>query len=270
MSEIYFEKPTDYLQFEFRLRKHRRPAYSLRAFARDLEMSPSNLCDFLKGRYGISQDRATSIGKILKWTPERREHFCDLITATYSTQTPAKKKAKFRIQTRLKEVKGKTSLDQFHVVSDWQHMALLVFVQMEPEPVMTEDLAKRLGLRPTEARKFLERLERVGLIQSQMGRWKTQDSSYRVGDEAPSEAIRTFHVQVLDLAAKSIEQVPMESRTNLSLMFSIQKDKFPLLEQELREVILKTLSHYVQPEPHNSVQALTFHMFPIWTKELSK
>lgn len=269
MGEIYFDKPTDYLNFEFRLRKHRRPAYSLRAFARDLDMSPSNLCDFLKGRYGISQDRATSIGRILKWSPERREHFCDLITATYSAQSPAKKKAKFRIQTRVKDAKAKTSLDQFRVVSDWQHMALLVFVQMESAPVMTEDLAQRLSLTPTETRKHLERLERVGLVQSQMGRWKTADTAYRVGDESPSEAIRTFHQQVLQLAAQSIDQVPMPERANLSLMFSIQKEKFPLLEQELREVILKTLSHYVQPEPHDSVQALTFHMFPVWSKESS-
>ena len=41
MSEFYFEKSKHYLETELKLRQQRRPAYSLRAFARDLEMSPT-------------------------------------------------------------------------------------------------------------------------------------------------------------------------------------------------------------------------------------
>lgn len=41
-----------YLNNEFTLRKQRRPYYSLRAFARDLSVSPSTLSDLLNSKKG--------------------------------------------------------------------------------------------------------------------------------------------------------------------------------------------------------------------------
>ena len=63
MIQDYLPKDaSSYLQEELALRKARRPQYSLRAFARDLGMSPSALSEFLAGQQGMSKDRAVGIG----------------------------------------------------------------------------------------------------------------------------------------------------------------------------------------------------------------
>lgn len=270
MPEVYFEKPTDYLDLEFRLRKSRRPAYSKRAFARDLQISPTSLCDLLNGRAGLSEERARTIGNILKWPPKQKAHFCDLVTAFHSVRGEDKKKARYRIQSRMKDLKAHVGVDRFKIISDWQHMALLVFVQMESKSLRTEDLGKRLDLSTDETKPFLERLARAGLVEIKSGRWQAREKIFRTGDEAPSEAIRGFHAQMLGLAARAIDRLEMHERSSLSMIFSVRQDKLALLQSELRETILRTISQYVENEPHDTVQALTMQLFPIWKKGTSK
>jgi len=52
--------------------------YSLRAFARDLKISPSFLSEVLSGKYGISKQLASQIADRLGFTNEEMQHFCSL------------------------------------------------------------------------------------------------------------------------------------------------------------------------------------------------
>ena len=64
-----------FLQQEFFQRQRRNPRYSLRAFARDLELSPSTLSEILNGRH---RPQAATIGKIcqrLSLAPAEEEYW---------------------------------------------------------------------------------------------------------------------------------------------------------------------------------------------------
>ena len=52
--------------------------YSLRAFARDLKISPSFLSEVLNGKYGISKQLAGQIADRLGFNSEEVQHFCSL------------------------------------------------------------------------------------------------------------------------------------------------------------------------------------------------
>lgn len=52
--------------------------YSLRAFARDLRVSPSFLSEVLNGKYGISRQLARQIAERLGFDPRESDHFCEL------------------------------------------------------------------------------------------------------------------------------------------------------------------------------------------------
>jgi plasmid maintenance system antidote protein VapI len=52
--------------------------YSLRAFARDLKISPSFLSEVLNGKYGISKQLAAQIADRLGFNSEEVQHFCSL------------------------------------------------------------------------------------------------------------------------------------------------------------------------------------------------
>lgn len=58
--------------------------YSLRAFARDLKISPSFLSEVLNGKYGISKKLARQISECLHFDDSDAEHFCRLADSDFS------------------------------------------------------------------------------------------------------------------------------------------------------------------------------------------
>lgn len=78
---------------ELEERKKRNPSYSLRAFARYLKMSPSNLSTLLNARSGLSLQRALEIGEILGFSEEKMRYFCLLVEASDARCKKAKRMA---------------------------------------------------------------------------------------------------------------------------------------------------------------------------------
>ena len=125
MSELYFRDPKDYINLEYELRRNRRPAYSMRAFARDLEFSPSSLNDFLKGRVGMSEKRAEQLSKKLNWNMERYEHFLDLISSRFDKDTAKRQTASMKIKKRMKDKNSYFDGERFRMISTWYHLVII-------------------------------------------------------------------------------------------------------------------------------------------------
>ena len=76
------EEVTDYkiyLTREFEFRRRRNSGYSLRAFARDLEIQPSKLSEILSQRVGMSTATAEKIAANLKLLDDESRHFISLV-----------------------------------------------------------------------------------------------------------------------------------------------------------------------------------------------
>ncbi|MGZ3796604.1 MAG: helix-turn-helix domain-containing protein, partial [Pseudobdellovibrionaceae bacterium] len=56
------------LKSELRTRQKSNSSYSLRAFARDIQLSPGYLSDLMKGKKKVSVDTAMKISKALSWS----------------------------------------------------------------------------------------------------------------------------------------------------------------------------------------------------------
>jgi plasmid maintenance system antidote protein VapI len=67
MNELYQKE----LQMIYEQRSSNNPRYSLRAFARDLEMDPSDLVNIMKGKKSVSPRVAYKIGQHLNLTGEK-------------------------------------------------------------------------------------------------------------------------------------------------------------------------------------------------------
>jgi hypothetical protein len=53
------------LMEELSRKQRRNPSYSLRAFARDIEVAPAKLCQILKSKGGLSGERAAVVAERL-------------------------------------------------------------------------------------------------------------------------------------------------------------------------------------------------------------
>src|SRR5688572_7255268 len=117
----------EYLKLELELRMQGRKAYSLRSFAKDLEMSPGTLVDFLKGRLGFSRSRAEFVAHEIGLSAEQRQHFWDLLEAKFSRNDGARKTAQSRCQTRIQSEKPSV---QTEITAQWYHMAILELIDL--------------------------------------------------------------------------------------------------------------------------------------------
>ena len=101
-------------------RKAFNPNYSLRAFSRDLGVSPSRLSQVLKGSYGFSPKAAKEIVLKLNFNEEESRYFCDLVAASHAKND----KNRAASQKRIEEIRN-TSLkytqlnfEYFKVISE--------------------------------------------------------------------------------------------------------------------------------------------------------
>jgi len=88
--------------------------YSLRAFARDLKISPSFLSEVLSGKYGISKQLAGQIADRLGFTNEESQHFCSLADLEV-TDSRSKKRSEIKNSRRLQEMEISAQDDQMEI-----------------------------------------------------------------------------------------------------------------------------------------------------------
>lgn len=65
----------------FALRKKRNPRYSLRKYAKDLEITPMHLSYILRGQRGLSRRKAEIVAKVLRLSYKDRKTFLQIVSA---------------------------------------------------------------------------------------------------------------------------------------------------------------------------------------------
>ncbi len=247
----------DYLRKEFRRRADRRPLYSQRAFARDLGLSASSLGDYFKDRMRLSPGRVVQISKILGLTLEQRQHWLDLLDEKFAKNDESRKMAQLRVKSRLQAQSHSLSVDQFKVISEWFHMAYLELVDMNPAKYSNLSVAATaLGLPVKTLRIAIKRLEHVGFLKKDKAGHYVVDSSTRIGDEMPSEAIRQFHGEILKKASSALETQDMSRRYNSSTVIALPKDDVQKVMVGLKSLAIQFLDPYLSPTPTRKKDAL--------------
>jgi uncharacterized protein (TIGR02147 family) len=226
------------LRDELLARCKKNPLYSARALARDLRVSPAFLSQVLSGKRKLSEQRSYEISERLGWDSERRRVFTGLVR--YDNAASAQTK-----ETILEELHGVArtrelmiadlELDRFKVVADWHHMAIAELTQVEGFKASPRWIARRLGISAQEASAAIERLLRVGVLVEKDGALSKARVQTKVGD-APSEAIRTYHRQMLEKAIASLESQSPSERDVTGTTLVIDPKLLPKAREMIREL----------------------------------
>jgi uncharacterized protein (TIGR02147 family) len=257
----------DYLKRELNARIQRRPLYSQRAFARDLGLSSSSLTDYLKGRMRLSSGRISQLSKSLAMTAEQRQHWLDLLDCQFSKCSETKTLAERRVRSRLQAQSYSLSLDQFKVISDWYHFAYLELIEMDAEKYSNlKTAAKALALPLKTLSTTVKRLKHLGLLRELEGGVFQVDSSTQLGDQAPSEAIRQYHSQILKKALVSIESQGMEKRFTSSTFVALPKAEVTKVLEKIKSAAFEILDPHLinsQKQKKDSLYCLSLQFFDL-------
>lgn len=249
------------LRNELSNRKRKNNAYSLRSFARDLQISQSFLTQVLSQKRKLSDDKAILISEKLKLRPTQKKIFVNLVRLELARDLKSKKILQEEISVLLKKHPQFTLLseDTFNIVADWYYFAILELTMVKGFKSNAEWISKKLDVPAKEILLAIERLKRVGLLVEIGGEFKKVEKDY-LFEKIPSIAIKKHHIQTLELARKAIMQQPLEKREFFTISFPLDPQKLFQAKQLIREFSEKFMAEMQESEP-KSVYKLAIQFF---------
>lgn len=238
------------LKIELEKRQKNNPAYSLRAFARFLEISPATLSQIISGKRGVSVKRLDAIVKKLGLSPKQQLKAMD-IKSTANRKT-----------VMLQE-------DEFKLISEWYHFAILSLGELKDNQADSRWIARRLNISLNQANQAMVRLERLGIIEVNAGKFKQVGNPLKTTTDIPSASIRNYHKGLLSLAQNKLETVDVKKREYSSVTMAINTKKIKQakeLTQKYKEDMLALLDEGKLDE----VYQLSIQLFPLSQKEEDK
>jgi uncharacterized protein (TIGR02147 family) len=252
------------LQKELMHRKDRRQGYSLRAFARDLQLTPPRLSEILSGNEGISEKTGEKIAIALKLKPRQKKMWMNLVRKESSRSPLFRKLAAAELQKLSRNREDRQlETDEFHLISDWWHGALLELTQLESFESSASHCSKELGLPVHLIESALERLERLGLLSRQNPKaWTCPPAANQIGGDVANSAVRKFHRQLLEKSIFSLLNQDHSLREFNSVVLSIDSRRLPELKDKLRAFLDDFCLENADGEK-DSLYALGLQLYPI-------
>jgi uncharacterized protein (TIGR02147 family) len=258
---------SEIIQHHFNNRLKRNPlGYSMRAFARDLEMSPATLSLILQKKAGLSQKKAEVVSKKLQLSGDDEGFFHDLVQSNCAKSKIERQIASaklFRYETSYNSVET----DIFYVIKDWFHLAIMELTLIkgfEPEATW---IAKRLNITEEEAESGLERLIRLEILEMTNGKLRPANDYLIVLSKVPSEAAKHFQTQVLQKIMRSFDEVERSSRDIASVMIRMRASEMESVVKTLKETRRDIASRVQSGDDQDSVFCLTTSFFRLDTPE---
>ncbi|MNK11899.1 hypothetical protein D3C87_299500 [compost metagenome] len=230
-------------------RRVRNPKYSMRAFARDLGLSAGRLSDILTGRRVPGKELTRRISESLKLTEPESIDFERLIEKHRSVHV---------------EQAGAHQLrdDEFSIVADWEHFALLKLLQTSDFQSDFSWIAQRLGISEERVGVVMERLQRLGLVSIDGGRWQAVHSKVTTPNEVPSEAVREHHKQSLERSIHSLLTDDVSLRSITSIIVPANMEKLEDAKNAIRDFRRKMAGILAEGE-RTEVYALNIQLVPM-------
>lgn len=233
-----------YLRSRFALRRTTNANYSLRQFAKDLGLSPSTLSEVLSGFHGLSRTKANQVAERLGLKETAKTYFCDLVDSLDARSLSARQMAKERLSEQNQNLSiTQISEDQFRLIADWYHLAILELVTIKNFNGQESALPDILGISPQQAAIAVQRLIKLKLIERSVDKLRATNNNTKTPDDIPSEAIQLFQRQILQKAQQALVSQTVENREIASIIMSIRKQDLPAAKRMLKDFRKKFCAH---------------------------
>jgi uncharacterized protein (TIGR02147 family) len=263
MKKIKFNY-IDILKQQLEIRTAKNSNYSLRAFARDLDLNPSRLSEILGQKKGLSMAAAEALAERLGLSKDEREFFLLSVTAQHSRSLKNKTEAENTLNKKLTPEKKIKQLEQLDIEQayNWYHTAILELTELKDCQHSVEWFAKKLKLKKVIIKNALERLEKIGWIKCDDGIYKSTYTESETTFDVPSSTIRKYHEEVLKKAEHSLMTDDLKEREFLNMTLAFSQDQMTEAKEAIR-LFQKDFADkfYPKEKDKDSVYQLSVHLF---------
>jgi transcriptional regulator with XRE-family HTH domain len=240
------------LQSELVRRCKENPRYSMRAFARSLQMDFSTLSKILQGHRKLGP-RAT--GRIARKLGLKPDEIQSLVAPLAGTKRPGN------------DDYSQVASDAFEVISDWHHFAILELMRVEGFRPDAKWIAACLGISLAETRDALARLQRLGMlvIHGTDGKWidASAPKTTVITPELTSAAQKKLQKQILEKSIAALSEEPISVRDHTAMTMAIDPSKLPDAKERIKK-FRRSLSKFLsRGRPCTEVYHLNVSLYPV-------
>ncbi len=207
----------EYLLEKFLTARYSNSSYSKRAFAKRIGVSHGSLIEIMNGKRKVSKKMAMKLCEKICLNPKQVQLILDENSNVSNPQG-----------VELRE-------DQFELISNWSHFAVLNLIKLKNEIHSLENFASRLSLPVKHVEKIMERLLRLKLIEKSSNRYIRTKHNIKTTDDVRSISIKMSHKSMLEFAAKQVDDVPVEFRDMTSIILPTNTKKLNAAKKLIRQ-----------------------------------
>jgi len=238
--------------------KVKNPSISMRAFAARIGMQPGATNEIMKGQRRVSRALAEKLADKLLLDPSERTDLLNDFTAQIGENVR---------ENDLNVLKLKA--DEFALISDWVHFALLSLMKVKGFKSDIAWMADRLNLPTNEVRKALLRLQHLNLVnQDANGNYTRSAQPIRTTDDVLDISLQRMHVNDMEMAKEKISSVPVKERDYTNFTFPAD----PKAIKRAKEIIRKAqddIEAIMETSDATEVYRVCMYLFPLTVSENS-
>jgi uncharacterized protein (TIGR02147 family) len=261
--EQFGQNPRLWLEAEYLTRKRKNSGYSLRAFAKFLDIPSGRLSQLLSEKRRFTPKLGVKIAGRLNFDPRQTEL---LLKAIRESRSPSAEPKSEKPKAQYRSIE----MDRFRAIADPIHFSILSLLEVRAFDGSPKAMAERLGISLLEARSAADRLLRMGFVKKEKGRYRlVAEEARTTSHDISSAALREAHKKVLRESADSIDEIALELRDVTSMTMAIDPAKLPMAKERIRD-FRRSLSEFLESGNRSEVYRLNIQLMPVTKKRGKK
>jgi uncharacterized protein (TIGR02147 family) len=241
------------------LRQKANPSYSIRAYARDLEINSSTLSQILSGKRSLPVRTSQVIATKLGLDEKESTLFTESINRSYL--------AIDQIKTAPLDERFMLDESYYKVIAEWEHYAILDLFELSDFENSPEYMACKLKLTPERIDTVLDNLIQCGLLlEDEKGVLIKVHADIRTTEDIEGEALNAAHLEELELGKQKLREVSKNLRDFSSSTYAIDPEKLSEAKTIIREFRRK-MTTLLKAGDKKDVYMLAIQFFPLTDTE---
>lgn len=235
------------LNIDYQRRCEKNKSYSLRAFARDLDVQAATLSHIMRRKRAASAEIKQKIYDALKLSVDQRNYL--------NNQTD---EDLHRFDKR--------DMDVFISLSEWYFDAICELVRLKGFESNIEFVSSRLGISYDEAKSSLDRLFEMGILKETPNKtWiDSNENSIVYGGDQTNFALQRLQRQLLEKGIEALEKTPKKDREQASMVMAINKKDLPEAKAKIKAFHQELCAYMQRPNrDSDEVYQLITSFFPL-------
>lgn len=255
-------------EFEHRLKIN--AAYSLRAFARDLGLVPSQLSEILAFKIGISSKKALAVAANLGLNERESNLFKALVEIEHGRSQNIVENARKYIKSINYDSNFKgLSIDGFKFISDWEHFAILSAMELDDYDGSIAFIVGHLKLDTSTIEACIKRLLKLDMVDIKNGQFILSGEMYSTTHDIQSTALKRFHKQHILKSLNAVDRVSVDERDITCMTMAIDKNKIKAAKAMIKK-FRRDMCQFLESGKKTDVYNLNIQLIPLQSMELKK